>query len=78
MDFLSSVLKDTKNEFASRASDGIAAGDVETFVDTGSYIFNALVSGSILEVFLPTKSLPWQENQARERLSLPLCRSLFP
>ena len=47
MDFLSSVLKDTKNEFASRASDGIAAGDVETFVDTGSYIFNALVSGSI-------------------------------
>ena len=47
MDFLSSILKDTKNEFASRASDGIAAGDVETFVDTGSYIFNALVSGSI-------------------------------
>ncbi len=47
MDFLSSILKDTKNEFASRASDGIAAGDVEDFVDTGSYIFNALVSGSI-------------------------------
>ncbi|AGH26892.1 UvsX [Synechococcus phage S-CAM1] len=47
MDFLSSILKDTKNEYASRASDGIAAGDVETFVDTGSYIFNALVSGSI-------------------------------
>ena len=47
MDFLSQVIKDSKNEFASLASDGIAAGDVETFVDTGSYIFNALVSGSI-------------------------------
>jgi RecA/RadA recombinase len=47
MDFLSQVIKDSKNEFASLASDGIAAGDVESFVDTGSYIFNALVSGSI-------------------------------
>ena len=35
MDFLSQVIKDSKNEFASLASDGIAAGDVETFVDTG-------------------------------------------
>lgn len=46
-DFLKQVIKDSKNEFASLASDGIAAGDVESFVDTGSYIFNALVSGSI-------------------------------
>jgi RecA/RadA recombinase len=47
MDFLTQVIKDSKNEFASLASDGVAAGDIETFVDTGSYIFNALVSGSI-------------------------------
>ena len=47
MGFLDSVVKDSKNEFASFASEGIAAGDVESFVDTGSYIFNALVSGSI-------------------------------
>ena len=47
MNFLSQVIKDSKNEFASFASDGIAAGDVETFVDTGSYIFNALVSGDL-------------------------------
>ena len=47
MGFLDSVVKDSKNEFATFASDGIAAGDVESFVDTGSYIFNALVSGSI-------------------------------
>ena len=47
MDFLKQVIKDSKNEYASVAADGIAAGDVESFIDTGSYIFNALVSGSI-------------------------------
>jgi RecA/RadA recombinase len=47
MDFLQQVIKDSKNEFASLAADGIAAGDIESFVDTGSYIFNALVSGSL-------------------------------
>ena len=47
MDFLQQVIKDSKNEYASFVSDGIAAGDVESFVDTGSYVFNALVSGSL-------------------------------
>jgi RecA/RadA recombinase len=47
MDFLQQVIKDSKNEYASLVADGIAAGDVESFVDTGSYIFNALVSGSL-------------------------------
>ena len=47
MDFLQQVIKDSKNEFASLVVDGIAAGDVESFVDTGSYVFNALVSGSL-------------------------------
>jgi len=47
MSFLSQVIKDSKNEFASFVSDGVAAGDVESFIDTGSYVFNALVSGSL-------------------------------
>lgn len=47
MEFLSQVIKDSKNEYASFVSEGIAAGDVESFIDTGSYIFNALVSGSL-------------------------------
>lgn len=47
MSFLDTVIKESKNEYAAFASDGVAAGDVESFVDTGSYIFNALVSGSI-------------------------------
>ena len=47
MGFLDSVIKDSGNEFASIVSDGVAAGDVTSFVDTGSYIFNAVVSGSL-------------------------------
>ena len=45
--FLDNVIKDSGNEFASLVSDGVAAGDTSSFVDTGSYIFNAVVSGSL-------------------------------
>ena len=47
MSFLNDVVKDIGNEYAGLVSEGIAAGDVNSFIDTGSYIFNALVSGSI-------------------------------
>ena len=47
MGFLDNVIKDSGNEFASIVSDGVAAGDTSSFVDTGSYIFNAVVSGSL-------------------------------
>ena len=46
-DFLKDIIKITGNEYADLVSDGVAAGDVENFVDTGSYIFNALLSGSL-------------------------------
>ena len=46
-DFLKEIIKETGNEYAALASDGIAAGDVTNFIDTGSYSFNALLSGSI-------------------------------
>jgi RecA/RadA recombinase len=47
MSFLQSVIKELDNEFASVVEDGVAAGDCESFVDTGSFILNALISGSI-------------------------------
>jgi len=47
MDFLTQIVKDSKNEWVGFVSDGVAAGDVESFIDTGSYVFNALVSGSL-------------------------------
>ena len=47
MNFLKDVVKEIGNEYAGLVSDGVAAGDTADFIDTGSYIFNALVSGSI-------------------------------
>ena len=46
-DFFGEMLQVAKNEYGSKVSDGIEAGDVESFIDTGSYILNAQLSGSI-------------------------------
>ena len=46
-DFLKDVIKTTGNEYASLVSDGVETGDVENIIDTGAYIFNALLSGSL-------------------------------
>ena len=46
-DFLKDIIKSTGNEYASLVEDGVEAGDVDSFIQTGSYIFNALLSGSI-------------------------------
>ena len=46
-DFLKDIIKSTGNEYASLVEDGVEAGDVESFIQTGSYVFNALLSGSI-------------------------------
>ena len=45
--FLKQIIKETGNEYASLVSEGVEAGDVDSFIDTGSYMFNALLSGSI-------------------------------
>ena len=44
MDFLKEIVKEIGNDFTQLASD---IDETETYVDTGSYIFNGLVSGSI-------------------------------
>ena len=45
--FLKQIIKETGNEYASVVSEGVEAGDVDSFIDTGSYMFNALLSGSV-------------------------------
>ena len=45
MDFLKEIVKEVGGEYTQLAAD---IDDSETYVDTGSYIFNGLVSGSIL------------------------------
>jgi RecA/RadA recombinase len=44
MDFLKDIVKEIGDDFTKLASD---IDETESYVDTGSYIFNALVSGSI-------------------------------
>ena len=44
---LKMLIKESGNEYAGIVADGIEAGDVESFIDTGSYALNALLSGSI-------------------------------
>ena len=47
MEFLKDIAKQAGNEYAGLVADGVEAGDVDSYIDTGSYIFNALLSGSI-------------------------------
>jgi len=46
-DFLKSIIKSSGNEYAGIVSDGIEGSDVTGFINTGSYVFNALLSGSL-------------------------------
>ena len=46
-DFLKEIVKEIGDEYTALVKDGIVTGDVDTFTDTGSYIFNALLSGSL-------------------------------
>ena len=45
--FLNDIIKETGNEYATLVSEGVDGADVTSFIDTGSYAFNALLSGSI-------------------------------
>ena len=49
MDFLKEIVKEIGDEYTQLASE---AEQIETYVDTGSYIFNGLVSGSIFGLSL--------------------------
>ena len=59
MSFIKDLVKASGNEYAGIVSDGVAAGDVDSFIDSGSYVFNALLSGSLsvsyTHLTLPTK-----------------------
>lgn len=45
--FLKDLVKVVDNPYASIAEDGIDGSDVHGFIDTGSYTFNSLLSGSL-------------------------------
>ena len=46
-EFLNNFVKESGNEYANIVSEGLDGSDIHGFVDTGSYAFNALLSGSL-------------------------------
>ena len=44
---LDDLIKESGNKYASIVDNGVAGADIDGFVDTGCYIFNAILSGSI-------------------------------
>ena len=69
MSFLKDIVKDIGNEYAGIVSDGVSAGDVQSFIDTGSYVFNAVVSVLSLVVYPLIRSLLLQESLVQVRHS---------
>tara|TARA_R110000751_G_scaffold114430_1_gene213792 strand:- start:4046 stop:5077 length:1032 start_codon:yes stop_codon:yes gene_type:complete len=47
MEFLNDLIKESGNKYGSIVDNGLAGADISGFVDTGCYIFNAILSGSI-------------------------------
>ena len=72
MKFLQDVAKEIGNEYAALVSDGVAAGDTSGYIDTGSHIFNALVSGSIYGGVPSNKIMLSRVSLALARLSFAL------
>jgi len=48
-DYLKSIIKNSGNKYASIVEDGLSGSDIDGFMDTGCYILNALLSGSIYD-----------------------------
>jgi len=76
MSFLKSIIKELDNEYASVVEDGVAAGDCESFVDTGSYILNALISGSIFGGLPANKitALAGESSTGKTFFALSICK----
>ena len=55
MDFLKEIVKEIGDDFTKVAQD---IDETERFIDTGSHIFNSLVSGSIYGCLLYTSPSP--------------------
>ena len=47
MSYMADLAKSAGNEYGMLVDDGIFGGEVSQYIDTGSYVFNALLSGSI-------------------------------
>ena len=65
MDFLKDIVKEIGDDYTKLAAD---IDETETYVDTGSYIFNGLVSALYLAVYLGIRLLPLLVSLVLEKL----------
>ena len=71
MDFLKEIVKEIGNDYTQLASD---IDETETYVDTGSYIFNGLISGSIFGGVSNNKITAIAGESSTKDLFFPCCR----
>lgn len=78
-DMISSLLKETGNEYAGIADDGIEAGDITGYISTGSYSLNALMSGSIYGGFPANKvtALAGEPSTGKTFYAINICREFL-
>lgn len=77
--FLKDIVKESKNEYAGVVADGVEAGDVSTYIDSGSYIFNALLSGSLYGGLPANKitAIAGESSTGKTFFALGLCKSFL-
>lgn len=51
---LNKILKAVNNPYATIAKDGVIGGDIHSYIDTGIYMLNTLISGDMLHGGFPT------------------------
>ncbi len=75
-DFLNDIISDIGTEYASLAAD---IDETETYIDSGSYIFNALVSGSVYGGFSSNKitAIAGESSTGKTFFSLAVVRSFL-
>ena len=78
-DMFSTLLKETGNEYAGIADDGIEAGDITGYISTGSYSLNALMSGSIYGGFPANKvtALAGEPSTGKTFYTINICREFL-
>ena len=76
---LSSILKVAGNEYATIAEEGIIAGDITSWLDTGSYGLNALLSGSIYKGLAGNKilGLAGEPSVGKTYFALEICKNFL-
>lgn len=79
MSFLDSIIKDSGNEYASIVNDGVEGSDVTGYINTGSLMLNALLSGDFHKGMPNNKivALAGESATGKTYFALDMCRTFL-